>query len=329
MSLKTILLTAGVAVVLGGCSTTADYSESVLRLEKAINDSSTSIETIDSDITTRQNKKLKSDVTSKSLLLDAADNECAAGKEKCSLIVLKSEGGVAVKVSAYPLKSSMPKGIQALEQVKLYVGRLKSIVDADTASKVTESANATLGSLEEIANQLASEDAQEFSKENKITEYKEPVMGLIEWITDRYIERVKKEALAKATLEAHPVIQNLTAFYATAANAQKLAELSRFHEEFVKKEESFDRNSVTSDSIDAYVAAATNYEVALKAQAADPLKSFESAHEKLKKQLNGEDDEKTTLTDVAAAIERLEQEVKKVKELADLFKKTNDANNGD
>ena len=329
MKLKYILLTTGVAMVLGGCSTTADYSESVLRLEKAINDSATSIEAIDSDITERQNKKLKHGVISKSLLLDAADNECAAGKEKCSLIVLKSEGGNAVKVSVYPLKSSMPKGLQALEQVKTYVGRLKSIVDADTASKVTASANATLGSLEEIANQLANEGAQESSKENIITEYKEPVMGLIEWITDRYVERVKKEALAKATLEAHPVIKDLTVFYATAAKAQKLAEFSGFQDEFVKKQEAFDNNLATSDSVDSYVAAATNYQVALKAQAANPLKAFESTHDELKKQLNGEDDERTTLADVAAAIERLEQEVKTIKELVDSFKNTNEANNGD
>lgn len=323
------LFTAGVAIVLAGCSTTAEYSESVSRLENAINDSATSIASIDSAITTRQNKRLKDRVIANSLLLDSAGNECAAGKEGCSLIVLESEAGAVERVSTYPLKSSMPKGIKALEQIKVYVGRLKSIVDADTAAKVTESANATLGSLEDIVNQLANDGAQNSSKGNKITEYKEPAMGLFGWLTSRYVERVKKEALAKATLEAHPVIEDLTAFYAGAAQAQKLAEFSGHHAAFVKKQEAFDDSPATSASIDAYVTAAMNYDLALKAQAANPLKAFEIAHGKLKQQLNGEDDEKTTLVDVAAAIERLEQEATTVKKLVDSFRNSNDSNSGD
>jgi archaellum component FlaC len=326
---KSILVMFIVTFFLGGCATIADYSEPVSRLEKAINDSATSIEAIDTDITARQNRKLKEKIIAGSLLLDATNNECAAGKDNCSLIVLQETEGVAKAVSAYPLKSSMPKAIEAMDQVKMYVGRLKSIVDADTAAKVTASANATLGSLEEIANQIANESGQASISKNKITEYKEPVMGLIEWITNKHVERVKKEALAKATRDAQPVIEGLTTFYATAAQSQKLAEFSGFHDSFIKNQEKFDDIPVTSSAVDSYVLAAANYQVALKAQAANPLKAFETAHEKLKKQLNGEDDKKTTLADVAAAIERLEQEVKKIKELVDSFKKSNDTNNGD
>ena len=218
----------------------------------------------------------------------------------------------------------MPKGLQALKYVKIYVKRLKSIVDADTASKVTENANSTLGSIEEIANQLAKENKDGGNNKNIITEYKEPLMGLIEWITERYIERVKKEALAKATFEAHPVISELTEFYATAAQSQKLVEFSGFQNTYVKKQEEFDDNLPTSNSIDAYVLAASNYDVAIKAQAANPLKAFNKAHEKLMKQLNGLDKDQISFSSVTAAIESLEQEAKIIKEMIDSFIKINE-----
>jgi len=330
VSTKSYAVALSVTLVLSGCATTADYSESVSRLEKAINDSATSIEAIDSDITARKNAKLKKEVVAGKLLLDAANNECAAGKEKCSLTVRESKDGKIILVSAYPLQSSMPKGLKALNMVKNYISRLKSIVEADTAAKVTASANATLGSLEEITNQLAKANGNATSEKNKITEYKEPAMGLIEWITDKYVERVKAEALAKATRDAHAVIKDLTIFYATAAQSQKLAEFSGFHDVFVKKQESYDNNPVTANSVDSYVSATADYEIILKAQTANPLKAFETAHEKLMKQLNGEADKKATLVDVSSAIERLEQEAKKVKALVDAFKKkSNSTNNGD
>ncbi|NKC12084.1 MAG: hypothetical protein GKR94_07735 [Gammaproteobacteria bacterium] len=329
MKMKSYTIALSTTLALGGCASTVDYSDFVIKLDKAINDYATSIQAIDADITARQNTELKKNVAAGKLLLDTAGNECAAGKEKCSLIVQKADTGKLILVSAYPIQSSMPKGLKALELVKTYVGNLKSIVEADTAAKVTASANATLGSLEEISNQLAKENGNDTGKTNKITEYKEPIVGLIGWITDKYVDHVKTEALAKATRDAHKSIKDLTKFYAIAAQSQKLAEFAGFHSAFVKSQENYDANPITESSVGMYVSAAADYEVALKAQAANPLKAFESAHEELRKQLNGEDNKKTTLVDVASAIERLEQEAKKIKDLVDAFKKKSDsANNG-
>lgn len=329
MKYNLLLLTSGVTFILSGCTTITDYSESVSRLERAIDESVTSIEAIDADMTAKQNKELKKMIMSNQLLLNPAENACAQGEQQCSLVTLKASEGKVEKYRAYPLTSMMPNSIKALEQVKLYVSRLKAIVDADTASKVTESVNATLGSLEQISSQLASEGAQGVNKENKISEYKAPIVGLIEWVTDKYVERVKKDALAKATLEAEPIIAKLTAFYAVSADAQKQADLAIFSKDFVNQQQQFDTVPITSASIDAYVSAAADYDVVLKAQAANPLLSFASAHEKLTAQLNGGGQASASLADVAAAIARLESEVKKVKALTDLFKKTNDAKKGE
>jgi hypothetical protein len=327
---KLFMVVASAALILGGCATTADYSGPVSRLEQAINDSAASIVAIDADITTRQNAKLKNHIVAGNLLLDPANDQCAAGKENCTLTVLEAKDGKTILVSSYPLESSMPNGLKALQMVKIYIGRLKSIIEADTTAKVSANANATLGSLEEIANKLAKENGNSADDTNKITEYKEPARSLIEWATEKYVERVKVNALARATSDAHKVIKDLTVFYATAAQSQKLAEFAGFHAAFVKEQEQFDGNTIAGSSVDTYVQAAANYEVALKAQSANPLKAFEVAHEKLMKQLNGKEEKKTTLADVASAIERLEQECKKIKALVDGFKKkSNSTTNGD
>jgi len=328
MNTRSIVVVFMATLILTGCASTVDYSESVTRLENAINDTAASVNAIDEDITARQNERLKKNIVAGKLLLEPADNECAAGREKCSLTVLKAENGKTDVVSVYPIKSSMPKGIKAIELIKVYVSRLKSIIDADTAAKVTASTNATLGSLEDIAKQLAKENGEATSKINRLSDYKEPASGFIEWLTEKHVERVKTEALATATLNAHKVIKDLTVFYSTAAQSQKLAEFAGFHKEFVIKQEQFDDKPPNDNSVDAYVLAASKYQIALNAQSANPLKAFEIAHEKLMNQLNKKG-EKTSLAEVASAIEHLEQEAKKIKSLVESVKEISDkANKG-
>ncbi|WP_461535241.1 hypothetical protein [Spongorhabdus nitratireducens] len=330
MNKNRCLIALSISLLIGGCASTSDYSESILRLDKAINDSATTIQAIDTDITAKNNAKLKEKIISGELLLETAKGECAAGTNSCSLTVHEARDGENTLVSSYPIQSSMPKGLKALDMVKTYAGRLKSIVEADTAAKVVASANATLGSLEQMTNQLAKENRSTHSSVNKITEYKKPVMGVIEWVTDKYVERVKVEALAQTTQDAHLVIQDLTAFYATAAQSQKLAKFAGQHTVFMKKQETYDDSSATSKSVDAYVSAAADYDVALKAQTANPLKAFEAAHEALMKQLNGVSDEQATLVEVASALDQLEQEVSKIKALIDAFKNNKkETNKGD
>lgn len=325
MKTRLLLVAASTAFILTGCATTADYSEPILRIEQAINDSASSIESIDKNLTALKNTYLKKKIVNGTLLLEAPDNQCAAGTKGCSLVVLKRQGSEAVFESNYPLNSIIPNGLKALQMMKTYVSRLKSIIEADTAAKITASANATLGSLEEISNRIAQEKGEPVSGAHKITEYKEPVIGLIEWITERYVERVKKEALAKATNDAHPIIVDLTKFYGTAAQSLKVAEFSGALVSFKDKQEKFDDlDEITESSINTYVQAANDFDAALKAEAANPIKAFETAHEILAKQLNRKNDKKITLADVASAIERLEHEAKAIKALVDGFtEKTN------
>ena len=302
-----------VSIIMSGCAT-VDYSELVLRLDQAINDSADTIESIDADLTAKQNAVQKDYIVKGDLLLNPATGQCAIGTGQCTLVVVSRQG----TNTPYPLTSIMPNGLFALQAVKTYVGKLKSISEADTAEKIVTSANSTLGSLEAISNQL-DKVSGESSKKNIITDYKEPVTGFIEWLSTRYVKHIKKKALAKATKKAHPIIEELTVFYETAARSLMLIEFAESHGNFVKKQDLFDSKSITKSTVDAYVRSASSYDVALKVTSVKAFNAFNIAHEKLMKQLNGAD--KVTLVEVVSTIEYLEEEAKIIKAAVDAFTK--------
>ena len=313
-TLKAVSL-ALVSIIMSGCAT-VDYSDLVSRLDQAINDSADTIESIDADLTARKNAVQKGYIVNGNLLLNPATGQCAIGTGQCTLVVVSRQG----TNTPYPLKSIMPKGLFALQAVKTYIGKLKSISEADTAAKVVASTNSTLGSLEVISNQLGKVSG-ESGKKNMITDYKEPVTGFIEWLSTRYVKHIKAKALAKATRKAHPIIEELTEFYETAARSWVLIEFAESHDNFVKKQELFDDQSITTSTVDAYVRAAADYDVALKVTAAKAFNAFNIAHEKLMKQLNREGEDKVTMVEVASAIEYLEEEAKAIKAAVDAFTK--------
>lgn len=325
MNTRLSLAVLGTAVLLAGCAARVDYSTQVLRLEQAISDSAGSIESIDAAVTERQNALLKQRIIDGTLLLDTADEQCGVGRKGCSLVVLEAKEGRASVLSEYPVRSVMPKGREALRMVKRYVGGLKSIVEAETASKVSASANATLGSLEEIADRLAREMGGRAGSGTRFSEYRAPVASLIEWSVEKYVRRVKTEALAKATRDANAVVKALTQFYAAAAQSAKLAEFALDYNTFVQEQAQFDGNPVTAESVDAYVRAAADFDAALRAEAANPFKAFEAAHEKLMQRLNAGEGS-VTLVDVATAIERLEEETRTIKALVEGFRKEPEKN---
>ncbi len=323
---KLFMATVGATFIISGCATTVDYSESITRIEKAIHDSATSIKVIDTNITAKKNAKLKNDIIAKKLILSEVG--CALGKKECTLIV--DGNHCSYCPINYPIKTAIPKGMEALERVKIYVSGLKAIIEADTVAKVTASANVTLGSIEKLARK----DGQSDSETNKITECREPIVGLIGWISSKYVERIKTKALAKATRDAHNYITGLTSLYGLVGQIQAQVYLPKPHSIFLRKKDHFNAleavGAITASSVDAYVLAAAAYDAKLKISVANPFRAFESAHEKLMMQLNGKDKKNITLVDVAVAIEDLEQEVTKIKALAEGFKKkSNDANNGD
>lgn len=312
MKLQSLLMVGAVIFCVSGCSTT-DYSGSITRLNAAINDSALAIKAMDSDITRSRNELLKSNITKKIVNLTTKENSCHINAMDCKLIVQDKKSSV---VAEYPIVTSIPAGVFVIEQLQIYVGNLKSIVEADTSDKVVASASSTLVSLETIDSQLKILTKKE-PVQSTIADYKEPVLGVIRWITTKYVERVKKDALARATRQAQPVIEDLTEYYAVTERSLVSIKLAEAGKIFVDAQDAYDAKK-TNSLLVSYVSAAPDYDSALKAKSAVPFNKFQEAHRKLKMQLN---DEKATLKDVAESLSALEADVKVVKELVDSFNK--------
>lgn len=313
-----------IAVLFSGCATKADYAQHISRLDKAVNDAATSIDTIDKKLTKEANRLQKEQIIAKKLLLMPKKGECNKNAKKCTLAVFGKKDEKVDILNEYPRKSIIPKGQVAIGKLKEYIKGLQSIIDADTASKVITNTNVTLDSLETTLNLLTKENIEAAKRAEKITAYKAPVKNVIEWSVEKYIMFVKRNALAKATQNANEIVKGLSEFYDLDAKSLNLLEFSKSDRAFRKGKNQFKFNPINEKSIDTYVKVASDYSIALKAKHVNPLKAFEIAHEKLTKQLNNKE---VTLKSVETSIKVLEKEVKLIKEFVKQFKEVSKGEN--
>ena len=313
-----------VVALMNGCSV-VDYKNPVETLNTAIADSAETIIALDDKLTQLQNERWSEQIQMGELSLEPVDMTCALGTERCSLNVRFKDGST----KPFPATSLIPKARLALNGLKTYAERLKAITDADTASKVATSANEALGSIQNLATTISNETGSKTSSDT-IAAFQEPAVGVIEWSVTRYVEYVKFKALAQSTKRAHPVIVTLSTWYAITARGVALTELTNVNSRFITAQMNYDnmseKNKLTGAKIETYVQAATNYDAALKAVAAQPLEKFTIAHKKLMQELNGENG--VSLAEATAAIERLSNEAKAFKKIIKRFENAIDAKGG-
>ena len=221
----------------------------------------------------------------------------------------------------------MPKAHVGIKALKGYVGALKAIVDADTAGKVTASANQALGSLKNLDDQVAKANGTKSS--GLFTKYETPVSEAIKWFSGQYVETVKYRALAKATKEADPVIGKLAQFHEDLATTLTDAELADASLAYQTKRNEYQRRakakSLSKSDIREFLAAASDYDKVLKASHAKPLKAFADAHAKLTLHLNG--DGEISLSEALSYVDKVREEAKTFQGAVDKFTKINEEAN--
>lgn len=281
-------------LAVSACSV-ADYKQPIDDMAGAVDQSINTINELDQEITAARNTRWKEEIADGKALLVTADDTCALNAKTCSLEIMFKDG----TARPYPATSVIPTAKAGLAGLKLYVANLKAIVDADTVNQVTTSANAALGSLAEIETTIQEAGGPDAGA---IQTYREPAENAINWLIGQYVDYVKFAALRKATRTAQPVIVRLSGFYDTISKVASDYQLGAASKEFVAKQETFDDASTpTPQAIDAYVTAAANYDVALRATSARPLQAFAEAHGKLTDELNGD----ISLSEAIAAIQNL------------------------
>lgn len=288
---KMISVFAGL-LFLTGCSV-ADYAKPVADLKTGIDASAKVIEAIDREAVKKSNLKWRELISDQKATLSLASGACAHGTSSCSLTVRLLEKGK-------PNVGFPEKPMVGVPGLKKYVSNLQAIVNAETVSAITTSANAAIASAVEIQADI--EKATGEKSGGSIKAYSEPVSAMIKWLVTQYVEREKYKALAAATKKAQPVIDAMMLYHQTKTEVVMTLKITNGTGVFLKAEKAFfaadDAQKVDDSVINKRIAAANSYDALLKGAAAHPLKAFGKAHRALHDNLNNN----ASLSDALAAI---------------------------
>ena len=304
------------ATLTTSCATT-DYARPIQELHTALESAVTTIDELDSAATANRNARVRNAIAGGDVLLDEEAGQCALGAAACTLVIVYSDD---TPTHAYPVRSLIPQARTGLEELRRYVDRLKSIVEADTTAQVRAAGSAALGSAQQIEDAVAKARNQESG--NTIANLKEPSVATVTWLVGQYVAKAKRRTLAASMDAAHPMIDDLTQYHAALAAAFAALETSRAAREFLGTQARFDdladTDKLTVQDVDTYVAAAESYNVALSASTVAPLKAFAISHASLSDHLNGRSD--VTLAEAYAALEAFVQEAITFRSLLQQFR---------
>ena len=315
--LATVVNAGTAAILLASCATT-NYEQPILDLQTAIDSSITTINALDAKATATQNARWRTQIADGRLLLTEGDNDCRIDADACRLFV---ESSNPYSRKQYPGVSLTPNSKASLSALRLYVGRLHSIVSADTVGEVRTATNAALGGVQQIDEAVAKATGRQVTSE--IAAFEEPLTAAVSWLVGRYVDSVKRRALASAMRQAQPAVDRLAGSHQAFGSAFAALETVEPRDGFLSAQKAFDNaadaGTLTLTVIDDYVAAANSYNTVLNASALAPLSAFAEAHGQLAHQLNDKRD--VSMSDAYAAINRLLAEAKTLKSIVDAFDK--------
>ncbi len=320
IGLRTCAIAAVAFLGVAACSVT-DYKQPIGDMAGALDQSLATIEEIDRRITAVYDADWRKDLAEKpvTVKLRTVTKTCRLKSDGCRLEIRRSGKS---DHKQFPPTSVIPNSKLALAGLRAYVTNLGLIVDADTVNAVTASANAALGSLQNIERNIKAAVAKPDDgkpgdeKPGPVATFGAPTVSAINWLIGQYVDYVKVRALKKATKTAQPVVVKLANYFDAVSELQAIYELTKVADAFEAAKQAYD--AVTppdSRSIDQYVSAARNYDRALRAASVHPLRDFAKAHAKLEDQLNGN----TSLSEAFAAIENLVERAKAFEAIIDEF----------
>lgn len=310
-----LVSSCGLICFIAGCSV-ADYKKPIHDLGDALTESVMTVESIDRELAMAQNARWTALIEDNQALLQAAENECAAGTGACSLVIRLKDRSE----NTFPTRSVIPNALVGLSGLKSYVASLKDIVDADSAAAVATSANEALASAAEIEAAISRATVGSAGQSGTIKAYAEPSLAAIKWLVSQYEERIKLKALQTAIRRAQPVIKSLAAFHDAIGAAAATIEESAALNAFVTAQQVYDdADTKTEGAIGAYADAAATFNSTLAGAVAQPLAKFREAHTKLNDSLNG--DGSVSLADAIAAIKDFRQQVDEFKTIVEDFNK--------
>ena len=275
-----------VSAALAGCSS-AEYAAPIKTFADATAAADTALKDLNTTATERYTAFLAERARTDPQL--RIERECKSqtepGKIPRCRIVLKDavEPG---KDEFYPPEPLLRNSVALMGDIRAYAQNLADLVADDSATKATTDVNATLGSLEKLANTLAEADGK---PKGSVPSFATPVGAAVNWAVGEYAERVKLAGLRQATAAADPIIRRAGGVFAKEAVFGSVPQRNELAAAFSVKFNAYRLNRADQSKLDEAVDAAQRYDQLLLAQPDSTFTAMGQAHAALTAALNKPD----------------------------------------
>jgi len=305
-------LTGALLLGLTACSVT-DYQQPITRFAGATKDAEAALDALNTEVTSAYTDLLRAQAMAGEGLVEVPPGDCLFSSTQCRLDLLGRDG------QTQPLTPPAALGNMTalMASISTYADNLVALVSADTAAAVAANVNATLGSIESLAETVAKAGGDKQPVD--LSAYTTPAGEAVLWIVGQYTASVKLDGLRRATEEAQPVIAEATSVFEQAAALAANIPKDAMAQEVSQRLAAFDA-SPTQENLDSLINSADQFNQFLEAKPADVFAKMNVAHEALTRQLQGED---VSLAEAVARIESFAAEAESLAKIAKAFAAAN------
>ncbi len=277
-----------VLVLTTACSV-ADYKKPISDFATATQDAETALVLLDKQVTDAYAALLRERAIAGEAFVKFESGNCQVSSARCQLVV----GDELLSP-----KPALRQMIILMASVRTYADGLAAIVEADTAAKVASHVNATLGSVESLAETVADMKGTPEAERPKVSEFTTPAGKAINWVVGQYVAKVQVDGLKRATHDAQPVIADTADIFGAAAELGADVPKLAMADEVSRRLDGF-RDARTENSLTALIESAAAYDRLLLASPPNIFQRLKEAHDALATQLAGGD---VSLADAFAKI---------------------------
>ena len=275
-----INIVAACTLALGACSA-QDYSEPISTFASAATDADSALKDLDTTVTNNYTDFLaRRALSTPGATVLAAQKECEPGSSQCTLVIQYPNE----PPEQYPPQPLLGNMVAVMSGIRTYAQNLAALANDDSAAKAAADVNATLGSIQSLANTVAKLDAKGTTT---VPDFATPVGAGVNWLLGQYANQVKLEGLRVATKQARPVVDRAAAIFSSAALFGSDPQRKKLSQTVRGKIDAYqDSNQHTMADLNEVAEAAQSYNVLLQAQPAETFKKMGDAHAALADALN-------------------------------------------
>jgi hypothetical protein len=270
-----------VALALAGCSA-SDYAAPIASFADATKDAESALNDLNKTATGAYTEFLSEHArTNMSLAVMGANGDCELGSERCRVAIV--DPAHPDQPQYFPPDPLLGNMVGVMHDINVYAQNLAALVADDSAAKAEADVNAALGSIEHLANTVATAEG---SPAGTVPGFATPVGSGVNWLLGEYSNQVKLAGLRTATKQADPVIQRAAALFKNAAIFGSDPQREALTRAFRDKIDAYQDDRGSEADLNAAVDAAETYDDFLQARPGDVFLAMGDAHAALTKALN-------------------------------------------